>query len=126
MKRFLAAVGILLVILGISIYTLVDMQNSIDEISAHTAAVREQVEENGAAGAQSECEALMAEWNEMEPRFLLYVRHDHLDNIMEHLSELPAYCLEDDRAELLSTLDAALRMMEHLKESVTPSCRTLL
>ncbi len=126
MKRFLAAVGILLVILGISIYTLVDMQNSIDEISTHTAAVREQVEENGAAGAQSECEALMAEWNEMEPRFLLYVRHDHLDNIMEHLSELPAYCLEDDRAELLSTLDAALRMMEHLKESVTPSCRTLL
>lgn len=126
MKRFLAAVGILLVILGVSIYTLVDMQNSIDEISAHTAAVREQVEENGAAGAQSECEALMAEWNKMEPRFLLYVRHDHLDNIMEHLSELPAYCLEDDRAELLSTLDAALRMMEHLKESVTPSCRTLL
>ena len=49
----------------------------------------------------------MAEWNGMEPRFLLYVRHDHLDNIMEHLSELPAYCLEDDRAELLSTLDAA-------------------
>ena len=126
MKRFLAAVGILLVILGVSIYTLVDMQNSIDEISALTAAVREQVEENGAAGAQSECEALMAEWNKMEPRFLLYVRHDHLDNIMEHLSELPAYCLEDDRAELLSTLDAALRMMEHLKESVTPSCRTLL
>lgn len=126
MKRFLAAVGILLVILGVSIYTLADMQNSIDEISAHTAAVRKQVEENGAAGAQSECEALMAEWNEMEPRFLLYVRHDHLDNIMEHLSELPAYCLEDDRAELLSTLDAALRMMEHLKESVTPSCRTLL
>lgn len=126
MKRFLAAVGILLVILGVSIYTLADMQNSINEISAHTAAVRKQVEENGAAGAQSECEALMAEWNEMEPRFLLYVRHDHLDNIMEHLSELPAYCLEDDRAELLSTLDAALRMMEHLKESVTPSCRTLL
>lgn len=126
MKRFWAAVGILLVILGVSIYTLADMQNSINEISAHTAAVRKQVEENGAAGAQSECEALMAEWNEMEPRFLLYVRHDHLDNIMEHLSELPAYCLEDDRAELLSTLDAALRMMEHLKESVTPSCRTLL
>ncbi len=126
MKRFLAAVGILLVILGVSIYTLADMQNSINEISVHTAAVRKQVEENGAAGAQSECEALMAEWNEMEPRFLLYVRHDHLDNIMEHLSELPAYCLEDDRAELLSTLDAALRMMEHLKESVTPSCRTLL
>ena len=62
----------------------------------------------------------------MEPRFLLYVRHDHLDNIMEHLSELPAYCQEDDRSGLFSTLDAALRMMEHLKESITPSFRTLL
>lgn len=126
MKRFLAAVGILLVILGVSIYTLVDMRKSIDQISEHTAAVRQLVEEEGAASAQRQCEELMAEWNGMEPRFLLYVRHDHLDNIMEHLSELPAYCLEDDRAELLSTLDAALRMMDHLKESITPSCRTLL
>lgn len=126
MKRFLAAVGILLVIIGISIYTLVDMQQSIDQLIEHTAAVRQQVEKEGAASAQQQCEELMAEWNGMEPRFLLYVRHDHLDNIMEHLSELPAYCLEDDRAELLSTLDAALRMMEHLKESITPSSRTLL
>ena len=102
------------------------MQQSIDRLTEHTAAVRQQVEKEGAATAQRQCEELMAEWNGMERRFLLYVRHDHLDNIMEHLSELPAYCLEDDRAELLSTLDAALRMMEHLKESITPSCRTLL
>ena len=51
---------------------------------------------------------------------------DHLDSIMEHLSELSAYCLEDDKAELLSTLDAAAKMMEHLRESITPSYRTLL
>ena len=126
MKRFWAAVIILLTILGISICTLMDMQKSIDRLSEHTASVRQQAEQNGAASVQQQCEQLMAEWNGMEPRFLLYVRHDHLDNIMEHLSELSAYCLEDDRAELLSTLDAALRMMEHLKESVTPSFRTLL
>lgn len=126
MRRFLAAAGILLFIIGISVYTLVDMQREIDRISSHTAAVRRAVEQEGAAPAQEQCEALMAEWNGVEPKLLLYVRHDHLDSIMEHLSELSAYCLEDDRAELLSTLDAALRMMEHLKESVTPSCRTLL
>lgn len=126
MRRFLAAAGILLLIIGISVYTLVDMQREIDRISSHTAAVRRTVEQEGAAPAQKQCEALMAEWNSVEPKLLLYVRHDHLDSIMEHLSELSAYCLEDDRAELLSTLDAALRMMEHLKESVTPSCRTLL
>ena len=126
MKRFWAAVIILLIILCISICTLVDMQKSIDRLSEHPASVRQQAEQNGAASVQQQCEQLMAEWNGMEPRFLLYVRHDHLDNIMEHLSELSAYCLEDDRAELLSTLDAALRMMEHLKESVTPSFRTLL
>lgn len=44
MKRFLAAVGILLIIIGISIYTLVDMQQSIDRLTEHTAAVRQQVE----------------------------------------------------------------------------------
>ena len=75
MKRFLAAVGILLIIIGISIYTLVDMQQSIDRLTEHTAAVRQQVEKEGAATAQRQCEELMAEWNGMEPRFLLYVRH---------------------------------------------------
>lgn len=126
MKRVLAAVGILLLIIGISVYTLVDMQRSIDKISGDTAAVRTLAEREGAAAVRKSCEQLMEEWNGMEPRFLLYVRHDHLDNIMEHLSELPAYCQEDDRSGLFSTLDAALRMMEHLKESITPSFRTLL
>ena len=126
MKRVLAAVGILLLIIGISVYTLVDMQRSIDKISGDTAAVRTLAEREGAAAVRQSCEQLMEEWNVMEPRFLLYVRHDHLDNIMEHLSELPAYCQEDDRSGLFSTLDAALRMMEHLKESITPSFRTLL
>ena len=51
MKRFLAAVGILLIIIGISIYTLVDMQQSIDRLTEHTAAVRQQVEKEGAATA---------------------------------------------------------------------------
>lgn len=126
MKRVLAAVGILLLIIGISVYTLVDMQRSIDKISGDTAAVRTLAEREGAAAVRQSCEKLMEEWNGMEPRFLLYVRHDHLDSIMEHLSELPAYCQEDDRSGLFSTLDAALRMMEHLKESITPSFRTLL
>ena len=71
MKRFLAAVGILLIIIGISIYTLVDMQQSIDRLTEHTAAVRQRVEKEGAATAQHQCEELMAEWNGMEPRFLL-------------------------------------------------------
>ena len=93
MKRFWAAVIILLIILCISICTLVDMQKSIDRLSEYTASVRQQAEQNGAASVQQQCEQLMAEWNDMEPRFLLYVRHDHLDNIMEHLSELSAYCL---------------------------------
>ena len=52
MKRFLAAVGILLIIIGISIYTLVDMQQSIDRLTEHTAAVRQRVEKEGAATAQ--------------------------------------------------------------------------
>ena len=126
MKRVLAAAGILLLIIGISVYTLVDMQRSIDKISGDTAAVRTLATREGAAAVRQSCEQLMEEWSSLAPRYLLYVRHDHLDNIMEHLSELPAYCQEDDRSGLFSTLDAALRMMEHLKESITPSFRTLL
>ena len=102
------------------------MQNSLERIGSHTREVRKLVEEQDAKSAQEPCEQLMAEWDKMEPRLLLYVRHDHLDNIMEHLSELSAYCLEDDKAELLSTLDAAAKMIEHLRESITPSYRTLL
>lgn len=126
MKRFIAAIIILLLIIAVSTYALIDMQNSLERIGSHTREVRKLVEEQDAKSAQEPCEQLMAEWDKMEPRLLLYVRHDHLDSIMEHLSELSAYCLEDDKAELLSTLDAASKMMEHLRESITPSYRTLL
>lgn len=69
MKRVLAAAGILLLIIGISVYTLVDMQRSIDKISGDTAAVRTLAEREGAAAVRQSCEQLMEEWNGMEPRF---------------------------------------------------------
>ena len=78
MKRFIAAIIILLLIIAVSTYALIDMQNSLERIGSHTREVRKLVEEQDAKSAQKPCEQLMAEWDKMEPRLLLYVRHDHL------------------------------------------------
>lgn len=126
MKRVIAAVVILLIIIAASTLAMLDMQHSLDLITEKTALLRGEADETSPEELAQRCRGLMEEWDKLEKRFLLYVRHDHLDNIMEHLSELPAYCLEEDNAELLSNLDVSVKMMLHLRESITPNIQTLL
>lgn len=126
MKRVIAAILILLTIIVASTLAMWDMQHSLDLIAEKTAVLRSEVNETSPEELADRCRGLMEEWDKLEKRFLLYVRHDHLDNIMEHLAELPAYCLEEDEAELLSNLDASVKMMLHLRESITPNIQTLL
>lgn len=126
MKRVIAAILILLTIIVASTLAMWDMQHSLDLIAEKTAVLRSEVNETSPEELADRCRGLMEEWDKLEKRFLLYVRHDHLDNIMEHLAELPAYCLEEDEAELLSNLDASIKMMLHLRESITPNIQTLL
>ena len=40
MKRFIAAIIILLLIIAVSTYALIDMQNSLERIGSHTREVR--------------------------------------------------------------------------------------
>lgn len=126
MKRVIAAVIILLIIILASTLAMWDMQHSLDLMSEKTAVLRSEVNETSPEELADRCRGLIEEWDKLEKRFLLYVRHDHLDNIMEHLSELPAFCLEEEYAELLSNLDASIKMMLHLRESITPDIQTLL
>lgn len=126
MKRVIAAILILLTIIVASTLAMWDMQHSLDLIAEKTAVLRGEVNETSPEELAQRCRGLMEEWDKLEKRFLIYVRHDHLDNIMEHLAELPAYCLEEDDAELLSNLDASIKMMLHLRESITPNIQTLL
>ena len=126
MKRVVLACVILAVIVTVSVLSMWDMQRSLDDILGQTAALRQSAQSLSSGELAARCEALIAAWDKMERRFMLYVRHGSLDSIMEHLSELPAFCEAGEYAELLSTLDAAAKLMEHLQESVTPSYRTLL
>ena len=126
MKRVIAAILILLTIKVASTLAMWGMQHSLDLIAEKTAVLRSEVNETSPEELADRCRGLMEEWDKLEKRFLIYVRHDHLDNIMEHLAELPAYCLEEDEAELLSNLDASVKMMLHLRESITPNIQTLL
>lgn len=126
MKRVFLAFGIVLIIIGISVLALCDMRESLRLIAADTKSLREEAERLSEEEVTARCYRLSEQWDKMEGRFLLYVRHDHLDAIMEHLAELPAFSEKQEYAELFSNLDASLRMMEHLWESVKPSYRTLL
>lgn len=126
MKRVICAAVLVLCIIAISVLSLCDMEISLSRIGEEAEELRQSAAEKSPEDLREECEALMQNWTAMEDRFLLYVRHDHLDNIMEKLTMLPAYAQDGEQAELLSNLDAAIRMMSHLKDSVTPNYHTLL
>ncbi len=126
MKRLISAVCILLLILSISIFSLWDMKNSIDSLSLEVEKLRKEATALPLSELTERCQALSDRWETLEQRFMLYVPHDHLDPIMEHLVELSAFAEHGEYPELLSNLDAISLMMKYLLESVTPSYRTLL
>lgn len=126
MKRLLCALLILLLILSISVFSLLDMKNAVSSLSLEAETLRKEAKELSLPDLTERCRALSERWETLEKRFMLYVPHDHLDPIMEHLVELSAFAEHGEYPELFSNLDAVSCMMKYLLESVTPSYRTLL
>ena len=126
MKRVLCSVLILGVLLSASLLSLRDMKCSVGEIAGEAETLRTSAGTLSREELAARSCSLARSWDRLSRRFMLYVPHDRLLGIAEHLAELPALAGEGDAAGFLGSLDAAIGMLHYLLDSVTPSVRTLL
>ncbi|MEA5012378.1 MAG: DUF4363 family protein [Angelakisella sp.] len=126
MKRFGIAVILLIVILGISSYSLWDMSQNVVKLnsSAHElAALDPQTQQELMVTKSTEFVDL---WNECEDHMIFYIHHDVLDHVTQLVAELPALARHQEYGLFYAQIDSFVALLDDLWNSALPSYRNLL
>lgn len=123
MKRLVTAICLLLLILGISCFSLYILERDLGELQQLATELRyqtptEQLEEKS--------QQLFDRWNQKEELLVVFVRHDTLDQLTALLAELPSLARHGEHGHFYSGVDVALARLDDLLDSARPTYRNLL
>lgn len=123
MKRLVTAICLLLLILGISCFSLYILERDLGELQQLATELRyqtptEQLEEKS--------QQLFDRWNQKEELLVVFVRHDTLDQLTALLAELPSLARHGEHGHFYSEVDVALARLDDLLDSARPTYRNLL
>lgn len=123
MKRLITAVLLLCLILGISSYSFFSLEKGIEELSEAVQALRYHTP---AEELEARSQELVELWNQKERTFVVFVRHDTLDEVTQLLAELPSLAEYQELGSFYSRVDSILARLDDLADSARPSYRNLL
>ncbi len=123
MKRLVTAICLLLLILGISCFSLYILERDLGELQQLALELRyqtppEQLEEKS--------QQLFDRWNQKEELLVVFVRHDTLDQLTALLAELPSLARHGEYGHFYSEVDVTLARLDDLLDSARPTYRNLL
>jgi len=123
MKRLVTAICLLLLILGISCFSLYILERDLGELQQLATELRyrtptEQLEEKS--------QQLFDRWNQKEELLVVFVRHDTLDQLTALLAELPSFARHGEYGHFYSGVDVTLARLDDLLDSARPTYRNLL
>ena len=123
MKRLVTAICLLLLILGISCFSLYILERDLGELQQLATELRyrtpaEQLEEKS--------QQLFDRWNQKEELLVVFVRHDTLDQLTALLAELPSLARHGEHGHFYSEVDVTLARLDDLLDSARPTYRNLL
>ena len=123
MKRLVTAVVLLVLIIGISTLSLFVLERELGEICACAGELRQAPP---SAALERDSEELFRLWNEKERLFVIFVRHDVLDELTVLMAELPSLARHGEYGHFYSGLDVILARLDDLLDSARPTYRNLL
>ena len=113
MKRLVTAVVLLVLIIGISTLSLFALERELRQAPP-------------SAALERDSEELFRLWNEKERLFVIFVRHDVLDELTVLMAELPSLARHGEYGHFYSGLDVILARLDDLLDSARPTYRNLL
>ena len=123
MKRLVTAVVLLVLIIGISTLSLFALERELEEICACAGELRQAPPSDA---LERDSEELFRLWNEKERLFVIFVRHDVLDELTVLMAELPSLARHGEYGHFYSGLDVILARLDDLLDSARPTYRNLL
>ena len=95
MKRFAAALAILLLAAAMGLWSQLCLQNETQSLYRKTIALQAQVENLDLAQARNSAEELLSRWDRAEPRLCLFLNHNTLEECRKLIVLLPGLCTEE-------------------------------
>lgn len=126
MKRVIASIGILVAILGLSIFGLVKVTQYCDTSLALLNEAEEAAKAQNFEEAVRIIEELENTWNKQEDTLSVFVRHHEIDGITENLFGLKSFANYSDAGEFLSQAEKTARLIQRLYFSEIPSIKNIL
>lgn len=124
MKRFVAALVLLAVIITVSCWSLWDMKKNIDHLSQAARELQNMSLEDPSLLEKSL--QFVDVWNDTESHLIFYIHHDVLDHITQQVSELPSLARYEEYGDFYARVDTLIALMDDLWNSAVPNYRNLL
>lgn len=123
--RAIIAVGLLVLILIACFLSTWDLRSQLDLLNAELAELR-QTPYDRSDLLLERSRRLNQSWNDAEEHFVLYINHTILDTVTQIVAGLPALAQHDDHAQLFSSVDTIIALLDDVWKNYLPSYRTLL
>ena len=126
MKRVVAAIVIMAIMLGSGTGILLWLHHGIYDLLDDIALAEQQVLEGDYETAFTTLDQAREDWREDEIYFSRLLRHRELDTVTVSLEALPSYLQYRDYASFFASTSQAKRMILHIWDSELPSWNNLL
>ena len=123
MKHLVTAVVLLVLIIAISCYSLFSLEKGLAELDQLILEIRYTTP---AQDLEARSQDLVELWNGKEKTFVIFVRHDTLDEITQLLAELPSLAKYGEYGNFYSRVDGVLARLDDLEDSASPTYRNLM
>ena len=117
MKRLIAGLTILSVLIVLGVAGIIYTNNFVAELSDSLDLARESINQGKEEKSKEICIALKTEFEDREKVLSLFFSHEIIELIEQNLSVLPDYAKETEKAAFLSSLEKVKTNLLELKES---------
>ena len=120
MARFVVAMIIIGLIIGVCVFSLVSTYQICDQIEAQAQKALELYLAEDYQNAEKETQNLKNMWQDKEHALVLYVRHNIVDEICTNVFKLESYMRYRDTAQYTACIQTIKSLLEDLLDSETP------
>ncbi|MGI5895674.1 MAG: DUF4363 family protein [Oscillospiraceae bacterium] len=126
MGRKITVIFIGLLILGSSLMSISYTYGVKETLTAMLLEAQQSVENNNMQKAQELSEEIDDYWQEQEPKLIIYINHQEIDQLTDVISQLPSLIKYQNLSVYSSQVDQAISSMEHIWTTQLPLLQNIL
>ncbi|HAY73725.1 MAG TPA: hypothetical protein DCY31_07815 [Ruminococcaceae bacterium] len=124
MKRIIAALAILIIAFGSSVWIYLKIISTVDELTEIAEEIRNTVNERGKTN-YIETKRFSDAWDKAENFMVSFLPHSELDDIEIGIKNIANYHGQGLTDEYLEELNNVINRLEHIKESEKPTVKNI-